>query len=133
MTTFLVEQLTAKDREWVQAFVRERWADDIVVGHGTVYHPHALPGFVVRDAGQPVGLITYTFVDDACEIVTIDSLLPGRGIGTVLVEAVLEVARQANCSRLWLITTNDNVEALSFYRGRGFQLVAVHPHAVDLS
>jgi ribosomal protein S18 acetylase RimI-like enzyme len=39
-------------------------------------------------------------------------------------------ALQAGCSRLWLITTNDNLIALKFYQKRGFQLIAVHPDAL---
>ena len=34
---------------------------------------------------------------------------------------------------MWLITTNDNLNALRFYQKRGFELVAVHRHAVDES
>ena len=36
------------------------------------------------------------------------------------------VAKENGCKRLWLITTNDNMEALTFYQKRGFSLVAVH-------
>jgi ribosomal protein S18 acetylase RimI-like enzyme len=39
---------------------------------------------------------------------------------------VREVATAAGCRRLWLITTNDNLDALRFYQRRGFELVAVH-------
>ena len=65
------------------------------------------------------------------EVVTLDSLRPGRGIGTALIEAVKSAASAAGCRRLWLITTNDNLHALGFYQKRGFRLVAVHPGAVD--
>jgi len=37
------------------------------------------------------------------------------------------------CPRLWLVTTNDNVDALRFYQRRGFCLVCVHRGAVDHS
>ena len=37
------------------------------------------------------------------------------------------------CTRLWVITTNDNVDALRFYQRRGFCLVRVHGGAVDRS
>jgi hypothetical protein len=37
------------------------------------------------------------------------------------------------CTRLWLITTNDNLHALRFYQKRGFMLVAVHRNAVEQS
>jgi RimJ/RimL family protein N-acetyltransferase len=44
---------------------------------------------------------------------------------------VKEVARQHGCQRVWLITTNDNLNALRFYQKRGFELVAVHRRAID--
>jgi hypothetical protein len=34
---------------------------------------------------------------------------------------------------LWVITTNDNTDALRFYQRRGFCLVKVHRGAVDRS
>jgi len=57
----------------------------------------------------------------------------GVGAGTALIEAVGQLARQQGCTRLWVITTNDNVDALRFYQRRGFCLVAVHRGAVDRS
>lgn len=62
-----------------------------------------------------MGLVTYTIDGPSCEIVTLDSVVENIGIGTALVEAVLATARQAKWSRLWLITTNDNLDALGFY------------------
>lgn len=47
--------------------------------------------------------------------------------------AVERVARQAGCTRLWLVTTNDNVDALRFYQRRGFTLTALRTHAVTYS
>jgi len=117
----------------VRAFVRARWGDETVVGHGVVYRPDQLPGLLVTDAGETVGLLTYTIEADACEIVTIDALVEGSGVGTMLLAAVEEVARVAGCTRLWLITTNDNVRAQGFYRANGFDVVAVHEGAVAAS
>ena len=52
-------------------------------------------------------------------------------LGTALVAAVRSLARDAGCTRLWLITTNDNVDALRFYQRRGFRLATLHRGAVD--
>lgn len=117
----------------MRAFVRARWGDEIVVGHGTVYRPHQLPGLLVTDAGETVGLLTYDVEEEACEIVTIDALVAGSGAGSMLLAAVEEVAREAGCTRLWLITTNDNVRAQGFYRANGFDVVAVREGAVAAS
>ena len=54
-----------------------------------------------------------------------------RGTGTALIEAIETLARDAGCTRLWLITTNDNVDALRFYQRRGFRLAKLHAGAVD--
>jgi len=35
------------------------------------------------------------------------------------------------CRRVWLITSNDNLDALRFYQRRGLRLVAVHRGAID--
>ncbi len=126
-----VRPLTPEDSEWVRQFIIEQWGDTIIVVHGKVYYPHTLPGFVAILKGNPVGLLTYTVEDEQCEIVTLNSTKPGIGIGTRLIQAVTQAAREAGCKRLWLITTNDNLHALRFYQKRGFRLVAVHRYAVD--
>ena len=80
-----------------------------------------------------MGLLTYSIDGDACEVVTIDAVTEGAGVGSLLMGSVADVARRAGCSRLWLVTTNDNVRALGLYRKNGFDVVAVHRGAVDVS
>jgi ribosomal protein S18 acetylase RimI-like enzyme len=112
--------------------MRERWGDKTVVAHGVIYDPATLPGFVVMsDAGKRVGLVTYVIENCACEIVTIDALTERSGHGREMVDAVATVARDAGCTRLWLVTTNDNRHALAFYRSLGFGVTAVRPGAID--
>ena len=66
---------------------------------------------------------TYNIENDDCEIVTINSLVTSIGIGTALLESVKTVAVKNQCSRIWLTTTNDNLNALRFYQKHGFHLV----------
>jgi ribosomal protein S18 acetylase RimI-like enzyme len=55
----------------------------------------------------------------------------GYGVGTALLAAANAAAYAAGCSTLWLVTTNDNLDALRFYQRRGFRVRAVRPGAVD--
>jgi N-acetylglutamate synthase-like GNAT family acetyltransferase len=126
-----IRSTTSDESLKIRAFISDRWGEPRVVGHGTEYYPETLPAFVAEEDGEWVGLVTYTIEGDACEIVTIDSLKEGQGIGAGLIAAVAEQARSAGCRRLWLITTNDNLNALRFYQKRGFELVAVHRRAVE--
>ena len=59
------------------------------------------------------------------EFVLLDALERRHGIGTALLEAVIEIARKSNSTRLWLVTTNDNLDALRFYQRRGLHLAHV--------
>jgi GNAT superfamily N-acetyltransferase len=119
-----------EDLQELRSFWRERWGDDFVVAHGVAYRPDGLDGFIALENGRWVGVITYTFREIECEIVSIDTLREGQGIGTSLIEKVAAEARQAGCKRVWLITTNDNLRALEFYQKRGFKLVRVNREAV---
>ncbi|MBN2400249.1 MAG: GNAT family N-acetyltransferase [Candidatus Aminicenantes bacterium] len=126
-----IRAVTAVDRERIKRLIEARWGAPQVVVHDTIYHPSELQGFLAADGENICGLVTFHIEAEACEIVSLDALLPRAGIGTALVEAVSEVAYAAKCRRLWLVTTNDNLDALRFYLRRGFRLVAVHSGAVD--
>jgi len=54
-------------------------------------------------------------------------------VGTALLEAVERLARAAGCEHLWLVTTNDNIDAIRFYQRRGFRIAAVNADAVTES
>jgi ribosomal protein S18 acetylase RimI-like enzyme len=130
---FTIRPLTDADREKAGRIIEERWGAPVVAIHDTLCRPAELPGFLAI-AGQEIrGLVTYHIQAESCEIVSLDALRPRAGIGTALVVAVAEAARAAGCRRLWLVTTNDNLDALRFYLRRGFRLVAVHPGAADRS
>jgi ribosomal protein S18 acetylase RimI-like enzyme len=133
MIDFTIRPIQDSDRDWVRQFMIDHWGAEIVVAHGTIYRPHELSGFIAFRRRKPIGLVTYQINDRACEIVTLDSLQARQGIGTALIEAVKAASKQSGCTRLWLITTNDNLNALRFYQKRGFELVAIHRRAIEQS
>jgi ribosomal protein S18 acetylase RimI-like enzyme len=126
-----IRALTRADRDWVERLVVERWEDSVVTGRGRLWRPAELPGFAAFEGRECVGLVTYELDGEACEIVTIDALREGVGIGSALLEAVVAEARAAGCERVQLLTTNNNVRALAFYQKRGFRLVRLVPGAID--
>lgn len=62
--------------------------------------------------------------------VTLDAFPRFRGVGTRLLRSVAEEARKRGCRRLWLITTNDNLDAIRFYQRRGMRIATVHTGAL---
>jgi GNAT superfamily N-acetyltransferase len=83
--------------------------------------------------GELVGAATYVVDGSACELLTLHAAARLTGVGTALVAAVAQAAETAGCGRLWVVTTNDNVDALRFYQRRGFRLVELRAGAVDRS
>jgi ribosomal protein S18 acetylase RimI-like enzyme len=77
--------------------------------------------------------LTYNIAGHECEIITLDSWRENLGIGTALIEAARQVAGQAGCKRLFLVTTNNNTRALHFFQRRGFIITSVRLNAIEAS
>ncbi len=125
-----VRPVAAGDAAWVRETLQARWGEVRVVSRGAVWDPVALPGFIAEADETRVGLVTYRIGDGECEIMTLDALQEREGVGTALIAAVIDAARAAGVARVWLITTNDNLDALRFYQRRGFALAALHRGAL---
>lgn len=115
-------EISAQYREEVNRILFEEWHCPPSVSRGRRIDTTILPGFLCLEAGTIQGVVTYHLEGRACEIVTLNSFKENKGIGTALIHEVLEVARAHACERLWLITTNDDINAIRFYQRRGFDL-----------
>ena len=131
MPGYRIRQLNESDRPWVQHLLTEHWGAYTIVTRGRVHQADELPGFVAEVDGERCGLVTYRIEDEQCEVISLNSLRAGRGVGTALLDAARASAREAGCQRIWLITSNDNLPAVRFYQRRGWRLVAVHRGALD--
>ncbi|MBA3870605.1 MAG: GNAT family N-acetyltransferase [Anaerolineae bacterium] len=128
---FEVRRIEAHERLLVASFLEAHWGSVQIVSRGQVHEADSLPAFIAIWDEQVVGLVTYHIHDGMCEIISLDSLMVKIGVGTALVQAVVQDVTQFACKRVWLITSNDNLSALGFYQRRGFRLVAVYQGALD--
>ena len=124
--------LLAADVAWAAELQRDAWGT-VVARRGELVDPTRLPGFVALLDGERAGLATYAIRGDSCEVVTIQSLREGRGVGRALLDAVRSAALDAGCRRLWLVTTNNNTRALGVYQRYGMEIAAFYHDAVALS
>lgn len=122
-----------KDLPWVETLLREHLDAHHSMGSDPLPVVARLPGFVAISDEQLVGLITYRFQEKECEIVTLISTRPGRGIGNSLVDEVKKTASVKDCERVWTLVTNDKLRALRFFQRRGFSMVRVYRNAVTES
>ena len=96
----MVRSAVQADHRWRVALLTEHFGSPLVVGHGVVYDATALPGPVCIDsAGHRAGALSYRIADGQLEVVSIDAKRHRQGIGTVLLEAAISVARSERCRR----------------------------------
>jgi GNAT superfamily N-acetyltransferase len=106
----LVRDRTTADHAKAAAFLAANNALR-VARLGALCEPLRHPALLaVDETGSITGALTYILDGAACEILTLHAATRWRGTGTALVETVRQRAAAAGCRRLWLITTNDNVE-----------------------
>ena len=96
-------------------------------------------GLVAEDAaGRPIGLVTWLVEGEdsgpregEVRILVVEPASRRHGVAGRLLTAAERAMDAAGAVRAWLVTTNDNVAALAFYQGRGWQLSRLLPGAVD--
>lgn len=128
-----LQPINDKFRISVNKILKDEWNCPPSISKGKIIDTTKLPGFIFLDAENIQGVVTYNISDNECEIVTLNSLAENKGIGTALINAIIKTAKEQKCKRVWLITTNDDINAIRFYQKKGFELVAAHINAMDIS
>lgn len=109
----------------------DNWGDDEMVVSSGTYQLSDLPGFVEYDEAEIIGVITYIIKNDQIEIISLDSFRENVGIGSQLLKKLEEISEEKDITKISVITTNDNLNALKFYQKRGYSIIKVIPNAVE--
>ena len=128
------------------------WGEPFVAAGGRLYDLRTLPALVAtravvagaaqdrdgtKEADEPseqiVGVLTYEIDGDGIEVVSIEAVPPHEGIGTALLAGAADLGNAEGLVRLFLVTTNDNIDALRFYQRRGLRILEVRPDGVARS
>lgn len=128
-----LQEINEKFRDAVNRILWEEWHCPPSISKGNIIDTTVLPGFLIIKEDEIKGVVTYHIKNEECEIVTLNSFEENTGIGTALINGVMNIARECNCKRVWLITTNDDINAIRFYQRKGFDLKAAHINAMDRS
>ena len=122
----------AEDRAALEAFLHRHNALRVARG-GELLDASDHPALLAWSGEELVGAATYAINGADCELLTLHARRQFEGTGSALLSALQGIARSAGCTRLSVVTTNDNVDALRFYQRRGFRLARLRPGAVDES
>ena len=129
-SAYTVRRAVTADLPAVEAFVVAHWGSARQVINKALVAPAAFSCFVAQRAEELIGLASFRVEGATCQLLLLNSLEPGLGMGRRLVDAVADAARGAGCRRMTVVTTNDNLPALRFYQRYGFVIHAVRPNAL---
>lgn len=124
MAVALIQQLAESASE-ASPITTEYVADYLVTPGSAV--------LLAEEEGRIIGLLSYSVRPNlyhaapSCliEELVVRSVARGRGVGTVLLKAVLERARAAGCIEVSISAMPDNTRAIALYKRLGFTDEAV--------
>ena len=120
------------DEPWATGLLGEGLAGRVQARRSEIVNVLDGEALVAEIDGRAVGLLTFRpDGPTAIELAALVVAEPGRGVGSALVGAFLDEARRRGAGRVWVVTTNDNLDALRLYQRRGFRLVELRAGAVD--
>jgi ribosomal protein S18 acetylase RimI-like enzyme len=132
MPDFQIREARPQDLPWIRSELQKHWHSTTIWSRGKPFRADQLPAFVAESqTREPLGLVTYRFEADECEVVTLSSTTESRGVGSLLLSAAVDAAKAKGCRRIFLTTTNDNLRAIGFYQKRGWRLCRLYAGVVD--
>jgi ribosomal protein S18 acetylase RimI-like enzyme len=128
-----IRALGPEDLSLAEALLDDALGGRVQARLGEVVDVLGASGAAAWDGPDLAGVATWTVEGPRAEVLVIAVAEPSRGLGVAgaLVEVAVTSARQAGCHTVWLVTTNDNLEALRLYQRHGFRLTTLRPGAVD--
>ncbi len=130
MNNIKIRETKPEDSAFIAKTMKEYWGGEPLVIRGKNYFPSKLNGFIAQDGEKLIGFIFYELQGSDCEIIVFEVFDKFQGIGTQLLDCVKDKARKKQCTRLHLMTNNDNLDALRFYQRRGFTICGIHLNTV---
>ena len=130
--SYKVKRIIEKDIPWIKQRSLEEWGGEYCVFLGRKFYLEAFPAFYLKDAfHKRVGFITYEIKGQICEIMTLNAFIKFRGIGSRLLDRVIEESKSLALKKIIVRTTNDNLDALRFYQRKGFTISHFFPNALE--
>jgi hypothetical protein len=113
---YSIREKTSSDNALIIPCISLSWGSDRIISKGTIFNVSDLAGYVAVENNRIVGVGLYSVNSNECEIVLIESYVHSVGIGSTLLKKIIGISKTNDCKRIFLITTNDNIDALKFYQ-----------------
>lgn len=130
---YTLGQATCDDVPVLEEFVVRFWGDPVQLMFDQLFTVVEQPAIVAKNGKQILGFVFYHPFRETDILIVALGVLPqyqGCGIGSSLLQHIEDYAKSEGKKELLVVTSNDNLPALAFYQGQGFQLYEVVPNVI---
>lgn len=131
MDKITFRETNTADEAFVKKIMDEYWGGEPLLIRDSNYWPSKLPGIIAEKNEQLIGFLFYEIQHHDCEIVVFETFDKFKGTGTELLHRLTLIAKKHHCQRIYLMTHNDNLDALRFYQRRGFVICGIRLNSMD--
>lgn len=129
----VIRHTTENDSTLIQELMEKYWGGEPLIVNGEKYYPSKLPGFLLEQAGKIQGFLFYTVHDAIYEIIVFEVFNKFTGLGTIMLNKFVQLVKNQQGSKIQVMTTNDNLDALRFYQRRGFIIQGIRLNVLENS
>lgn len=79
-----IRKIKQVDLSWIKTVFNQRWGSNFIVTRGKIHKPETLGGFIAEVDSKKKGLITFKIADNEIEVISLDSFLKRKDVGTML-------------------------------------------------
>lgn len=127
----IIRPVTPEDREWVAETIGTAFGSVRLMSNDHLIEDASLlDGFAAEIDGRPIGCALVNEVEGDTELVALVTTYRGAGVGSALLEAVVARGKREGWKRLWLVTSNDNTEAIRMYQRAGWEWTEFRKDAI---
>ena len=129
----VVRPKTESDADYIAAELHKHWHSLSIWSLGNIFDASKLPALIAWNGNDRAGHLTYVLHPgkSQMEVITLSSNAVSRGVGTLLLQSAVNLAQSMGCLRIFLTTTNDNLNAIGFYQKRGWTLAKYHSESIS--
>lgn len=126
----MVISATREDNEFLKMFFDEHWGGTKMISKGIIYNAIDENVLLYKAGNDIKGVLVFTQNKDFCEILTLEALEKFHGIGSKLLSHLELMMLKEGITKIKLITSNDNLDAMRFYQRKGFSFKSIYKDAI---
>jgi ribosomal protein S18 acetylase RimI-like enzyme len=119
------------DNDRISSYLKNNWSGDFLISKGKCHSCDELQGLIAEGDYSINGICLYTIVDSELEVVLIESFEENKGIGSLLMKEIESIAIENEIKKIWIVTTNDNINAIRFYLKKGYSFRKISRNALE--